>query len=871
MPEKALKSVASQYHLTVEQVQRILELLESGCSIPYILRYHKELAANLKAEDFYDLLEEKERLDKLARRRVKIVKKLQDRGALPEGLEEQIQQAGTIHELVDYYVPYRPRKRSRSRLALAQGLEPLATKLFAQQEFIPDLAAEAEPYVGTAEGLADVESVLEGAFCVVSDWIAEEKTNRGRQREVLKKYGEIVSHRRKRSLPGRLVHQFRSYFDFRERVGELHPYHMLMILRGKRSKVLDYSVLPPLEQMQKAAAELYLPGGAAQFSRTTSELGDAALTNQGKDLKNLNSTEFMVACIKHSIENTLARVLVREVERGFSQKAADYALDSIRRNVKSRLMVRPLPRRTLGIHPGYRTGCNVAALDEQGNVLQTTTIYPHAPRDEREEATETLVRMIEEHKLEVAAIGQGAAVEETEDLLSDIIKDRFNDLSYAVICEDGLKEYSRSRSAQNELSDMTRSERVAVAVGRRLIDPLSELIKVKPSDLCPPSYVDDVDSEMLRVLLHRVIEECVCSVGVDLNNVQQNMLCYISGLDPEQALQIVSERENKGPFKSRRQLRDVPKVDEESYRQAVGFVRAPASSNPLDVTRIHPNLYPVAEAICEQLDLSIEDMTTEEGKKKLQEHRAEIRLADLEKQFDVHYLLLKDVVDEMIHPWPDPRLEEPAPVLLKKRLTLAELEPDQWLQGTVRNIVEFGVFVDVGVGEDGLIHISELADGFVETPYDVVCVGDSIRARVVRVDEEKSRIALSLRKKGAPKKEVEPPKQKHRERASSRREPSQKVARAPDRKPGAAAASVVRTPKSTVGWDSRRVQKAAMASRLSKAQQRILQGRDSKSPNLTKAQENAAEKPGGKEGKKMGGLLDGLDFANIEKRGQRGG
>ncbi len=863
MPEKALKSVASKFHLTVDQVRRILELLDEGYSIPYILRYHKELAAGLEPDNFYELIEERARLEMLENRRSKILQKLAERDVLTDELQQKIEQAGTIRELIDHYVPYRPRKRSRSRLALAQGLGVLATEVLSQEEFIADMAAAAEPYLNPEEGVKDVEDVLEGVFYIVADWVAEEKTHRDRQRQVLREEGELVARRAHRSLPGRLVREFRQYFDYRQPVSDLHPYHMLVIARGKRLKALDYSIEPPLERMKRAAADLYLAGQAPQFEQIMGELGETVLTNRGEDLRKLNSAEFLVSAINHSLENILSGIIARELDKELVRQAERLALEIIRRNVKRMLMQRPVRERVLAVHPGYRTGCNLAALDEEGGILETTTIYPHPPQNEREEAVETVSRLLEEHGLKVAVIGDGTGSEETEDLIGELIAERFADLRYTVVPEIGLDSYSTSRSAAGELGSVEPAERCAVAIGRRLVDPLSELVKISARQLCPDIYVDDVSGGALKTMLDHLLEECVCSIGVDANKAHSSLLRHVSGIDPEKAVEMVAYRDKRGSFRNRGEIRLVPKLDQESYQRAVGFIRVKDSQNPLDVTRIHPKFYPVAERICEELDIPRQRLAEPEARGELQQKRSELQLTDLEKEFDVHYLLLKDIVDELVNPWPDPRLQEPAPVLRDKRLSLNDLEPDQWVDGTVRNIVDFGVFVDIGVGEDGLIHISELADRYVETPYDVVCVGDRVRVRVVRVDEERSRIALSLREE-SPQKARGRAGAERRERRESQQEAQRPAAAAhvPDKKPG----SAVRAPRSTVGMDSRRVQKASLEDRLSKTKQQML--KKSRPEDGEEPSEGEEKKPEKEEAASTEGLLGKLDFASIERRGK---
>ncbi len=861
MPEKALKEVAAKYHLNTDQAAEIMRLLDGGFSIPYVMRYHKELAAGLEPDSFYELIEEKRRLDKLETRRRKIIKKLKQREVLTDDLEQKMNQARDMRELIDYYVPFRPRKRSRSRQALSQGLEPLARAVFSQEEFIPDMAAAAEPYLDAEKGLTGVEDALEGVFHIVSDWVAEGKSHRDRQRQVFRDEADIVVKRAARSLPGRLVREFRTYFDFRQKAARLHPYHMLTVLRGKRLKVLDYHFEAPPAAMSRAAVELYLAGGASQFEQIETEVAALADLNKGEELKKLNGTEFLVACIKHSLETVLADVTARELEQELCKRAEALALDIIRRNVRSMLMAQPLLKRMLGIHPGYRTGCKLAAVDGKGNVLATTTVYPHPPQKKVEEATAEISRLIQEHSLEVVVIGDGTGAEETEALIAGLVDEKFPDLHYTVVPEAGIDAYSTSRGARNELPGVRAEERCSVALCRRLLDPLSELAKINPRELCPGPYADEVNGGALKELLERLLEECVCKVGVDVNSAHYSLLRYVSGLGPEKALAIVECREKNGPFTSRQQLRDVPKFDRASYDRAAGFLKVEGSEDPLDVTRIHPSFYPVARAICEQLEVPVESLRAEEGRQRIAERRNEIKLTELEKQFEVHYLLLKDIVAELIDPWPDPRRDEQAPCLRQRRLQFDQLEPDQWLSGTVRNIADFGVFVDIGVGEDGLIHISQLSDKFVQSPYDVVCVGDQVRVRVLRVDTEKQRISLSLREEGGAKEHAAPAPRRRRAPEERRRAEAEPVAAVdvPAKRPSGA----VQAPRSTVGWQSRRVQKAAVSDRLSKTQQRML-----KKHEPEPAEEKKPEPEEEEARADAGGLLGKLDFASIERRGK---
>jgi len=823
MPEKALKNIASQFRLTVEQVSGILKLLDEGFSIPYIARYHPELGSGLGGADYDELINERKRLEKLDSRRRKMIKKLSERDMLSDDLKQKLEHAADMRELLDHYVPYRPRKRSLSRQAIAQGLSQLAHDVYAQEEFSADMSAVAEALVDPEQGLEDTAAVLEGVFHIVVDWVAEEKSHRDRQRAAFAEGAQMVCSRSGRA--GRRGRDFRSYFDFRAPLAKLHPWHMLSILRGKRMRVLQHHMDPPLQEMTHAAAEIYLAGGAHQYDQSILGLTEGALAGKGSELTALNSTEFMAVCLRHSINDILVGIASRETERELGENAEHLALDIIRRNVAGRLMAKPLMEPMMGIHPGYRTGCNLAVLDGDGNLVESATAYPHAPQNEKAAAKELITALLKKHNINTIVIGDGTAAGETEDLISELIADEMPDASYCVVAEIGVDAWARSRAARNELPKVDPRERCAVAVCRYVRNPLRALVQINPRDLCPEQYVDDVNGGALKKLLDEVVEECVCAIGVDVNTGHPSMLRHVAGVTPELALQIVDWREKNGPLASRAQLRAMSGMSPMEFKRTGGFLRVSGGANPLDNTRIHPDHYPIAEALCEKMEIPLADLATEEGRKAVSEARGKINLAAFEKKHGVHYLVLKDMLDEMISPDTDPREHSQGPALRTKKLSLATIEAGQWLPGTVRNIVDFGVFVDVGVGEDGLVHISELSDKYVESPYDLVSVGDPVRVRVVRVDQEKNRIALSMRAEGS---------RPVRRPGGQRRRPSGDGGRraqgggrshapvvvasgkAAPRKSSSAKGPSTRTPMSTRGAQSRRVQKASIAEHLAR-------------------------------------------------------
>jgi len=862
MLDKALRDTAKQYHLSPEQLREVFRLLHEGYGVPYLMRYHKELTAGLKPGQINELVEQKGRIERLTDRRTKVLKKLKERGLLGEELEEKIREAATVAELMDYYIPYRPRKRSRSRSAMAQGLGSVARMVLSQEKFIERMGEEALPHVDSGKGLGRAEDVLEGVAAILCDWIAEEKTHRDSQRRVLREGGTISCTKAGKGVPPRLAREFKDLWQYEAKVSAIHPYRMLRIVRGKRVKALKYRIDPPLDQMCRAAAELYLEAGAAQYQQVMAEVPPSAASLRGSDLVELNGIEFLCLCIKKSVCEILAPILVRELDQELCKNAEKLALEIVSRGVRSLLAVRPVAgQRVLGIKGGYRTGCKLAALDESGNVLAVDTVHPHIPRQEVEEAKERIAQLVEEHKLALVAIGDGTACQETESVIAQIIQAKCPHLSYAIVSEAGLEAYAKSRAAAKELPDLAPEHRASVSIGRRLSDPLMELLKVDPLELCTSEYAQDVDEGLLQKTLNRLIEDCLCEVGVELNTVPECALRHMSGLDAVISASIVAHRRLKGPFKSREQLKEVPGLAQKTFRQIAGFVKVAESDNPLDRTRIHPHFYVVAEKICEQLSLPLAQVGTEEGRELIAKRRYEIQLSELEKEFGVHYLLLKDIIDELVNPWPDPREREQPPVLRQRQFTFDDLQSGQVMTGTVRNIVDFGVFVDIGVGEDGLIHISELADRYVHSPFDVVSVGEHVRATVVDVDPKKRRIALTMRSAGA----SEPA------RRNVRREPEPESARVVQKKDKKEAArerpgGSIQRPQSTLGWGSRRVEKAKLDKPLSKTEQQILKSADAAQKRRAEPQQQGKKKDAREGG--LGGLLGKVAFATVERRGK---
>ncbi len=860
MSEKSLKKLASRYHLKVDQVQELLKLLGQDYSAPYILRYRKDLAANLTVDALNELRQEQRRLSKLEKERKRIRSNLEEQGVLTDELREQINSASSMSELIDYYVPYRPRKRSRSRHALAQGLAPLARRVFGQDEPIQLMSGAAEEYVDSEVGLEDIGDVLDGVFHIVCDWMAEEKTHRDKQRDVLRDEGRLVSKKSGRGK-GRYRREFRDYMNFSAPVSDVHPYHVLCMMRGKRLKVLRYGVEAPREKMYEEAADLYLRGGSEQYKEIDVMFGEQDDPPEREELGELSGTEFLYWCIRHSLRQVLAPILTRELERELRRDAEDLAVDIVRRNLRTQLMRRPLVgQRVMGLNPGLRRGCKLSVVDEDGKVLEKEVVYPHTPRNEKKKAKETISELVDEYDISVIAIGEGTASEDTETFISNLIDEECPELRFAVVDQEPAKEYSGSRQANKELPGVKKAMRMSVFMARQMQDPLRELTKVDLRDLCTARYVQEIDNTILEETMREVAEECVALVGPDMNEAPVPMLSYVPGLDYNKAQKINEYRQEKDGFRRRRHLRKVDGIDTNTWRRSAGFMRLKDSDTPLDNTRVHPEHYVVAETMLKQMGYASDDLADEEALEEIKQSRGDVKFAELEKQFKIHYLLLKDILDQMTACWPDPRLEYEGPVLRQKPLRFEDLEPMQVLYGTVRKVVDFGAFVDVGVSEDGLVHISELSDEYVESPYDVVSVGDLIKVRVVDVDTERRRIALSMRSEKEAKKAAKR-KARAREQAKKREEEKQRRREKAKEVPEADLPSSVGQARKNVGKKSRRMQKLEQ---YGKEEEKKEGGRKERPRAEEPEEKEEAQKP-----EDMGDLLDQLDIASVEKRGEQ--
>ena len=721
--DQFVTQIAAELSLQPHQVAGAVRLLDEGNTIPFIARYRKEMTGSLDEEQLRLVQERLAYLRHLAARKETVLKAIAEQGKLTDELREAILAASTLQAVEDLYLPYKPKRRTRATVARERGLEPLAELILAQpHDGDPHRAAGA--FVG--DEVPDVEAALAGARDIVAERVAEMADVRQTARLFYTNQADLRVHLADPAAdPAR---KYELYYDFRAPVAELLPHQVLAINRGEREGALrvTFAVEPaPLVRWIERHVGLDL---------------DSPFASQ------------LHAAVEDGFHRLLAPAVERDVRRALTEQAEEHAIATFRRNLRHLLMQPPLRGHTvMGIDPGYRTGCKVAVCDPTGKVLATATIYPHEPQRRWAEAKATLRSLVEAHGVQAIAIGNGTASRETERLVAELLAE-LDGLphrpAYAIVDEAGASVYSASPLARRELPDLDVAMRGAVSIARRLQDPLAELVKIDPKSIGVGLYQHDVNQKKLAAALDAVVESVVNAVGVNVNTASPALLARVAGLNRRLAEQIVAHRDEHGPFPTREALLDVRGLGPKAFEQAAGFLRVPDGENPLDNTAIHPESYHVVEALFRRLGFdAVPDGLRPGDLLPLDDLRA--RVAELAAELGVGEPTLRDILDALAKPGRDPRDDLPPPVLRHDVLTLDDLREGMVLRGTVRNVVDFGAFVDIGVKQDGLVHISELADHFVRTPHDVVHVGQVVDVRVLAVDRERGRIRLSMRGLGA--------------------------------------------------------------------------------------------------------------------------
>jgi len=706
--------LTSELHLRREQVQSTVGLLDEGNTVPFIARYRKEMTGSLDEEQLRSLLDRLSYLRKLAERQDAVIASIGEQGKLTPELESAILEAGTLQAVEDLYLPYKPKRRTRAMIAQERGLEPLANLVQAQEVTRQTLEQAAQPFLN--DTVPTVGDAYQGARDIIAERISDDAQARDIARRQTRQRGTIEVRLGDASKDPKAV--YRTYYEFSGALRFLRPHQVLAVNRGEREDVLKVRVVAPDEDILGQLWRLYPSQRRSPF---------AAQLEQA---------------VEDGYKRLIAPAIEREMRRELTEQADQHAIGVFATNLRGLLLQPPLKdRRVLGIDPGFRTGCKVAVVDATAKVLDTVTIYPHEPQKDRTQALRALGRLIEQHNVDLIAIGNGTASRETEELVAALIREH-DDVQYLIVNEAGASVYSASPLARAELPDLDVSMRGAVSIARRVLDPLAELVKIDPRSIGVGMYQHDVDQKALGTKLDEVTESVVNTVGVNVNTASPALLQYVAGLGPKLAERVVELRDTQGPFRSRLAVRQVKGMGDKTFEQAAGFLRVPDSGDLLDNTGVHPESYPVVARLLHDLGLSLSDPGLAE---KVRQQRDQLNIPALAARLQVGVPTLEDILNDLTRPGRDPRTELEPPVLRSDVLKMEDLRPGMTLKGTVRNVVDFGAFIDIGVKQDSLVHVSEMADYRVKDPYEVVGVGDIVDVTVLNVDLERGRIALSLR------------------------------------------------------------------------------------------------------------------------------
>ncbi len=709
------KVLANEFSISVEQVNSVLTLLEEGNTIPFIARYRKEVTGGLDDELLRDLNDRLTYLLNLEDRRKTILKSIEEQGKLTPELEAQINDAKTMTELEDLYRPYKPKKKTRASIAKEKGLEPLANFILEQDASKYSLLDFASTFISEEKKVNSAEEAIAGAQDIIAEMISDDPDYRRYARFLFETFGKIITKENIRDEKG----IFDMYKDYQESINKIASHRVLAINRGEAQKALKVSLEVPDEDIIR-------------------HISKKIIKNDSPFADNLNFA------IEDGYRRLIRPSLETEIRNALTEKAEEASMVVFKENLEQVLLVAPIKGKVvIGYDPGYAHGCKIAVVDATGKVLDTTVIYPTPPRNQIDSAKAILGKLIVKHNADIIAIGNGTASRESEVFVRDLLNELQlkHPCSFVIVNEAGASIYSASKLAAKEFPDYDANLRSAVSIARRLQDPLAELVKITPESIGVGQYQHDMNQKRLKEVLGGVVEYCVNNVGVDVNSASPSLLEYVSGVSSSIAANIVAYREENGEFKSRADLLSVPKLGPKAYEQCAGFLRV-RDGNPLDNTGVHPESYDIAESLLKHLGFTLKDINNNDLKDAL-EHLDD--LSSLAEKLNVGEPTLKDIIEELKKPGRDPRDEAEGPILRSDVMAIEDLKEGMILKGTVRNIMDFGVFVDIGVHQDGLVHISELADRFVKHPLDIVSVNDIVTVKVIGVDVTKHRISLSIK------------------------------------------------------------------------------------------------------------------------------
>ncbi|KGG81221.1 hypothetical protein Y919_01560 [Caloranaerobacter azorensis H53214] len=712
-----IKKLIQEFGLKRYQAENTIRLIDEGNTIPFIARYRKEQTGELSDVVLREFSQRLSYLRNLESRKEEVIRLISEQGKLTDELKRKIIEADVLQRVEDLYRPFRPKRRTRATIAKEKGLEPLADIILSQK--IEDISLEelAKQFINEEKGVNSIEDAYNGAKDIIAEIISDNAEFRRFIRNITFNKGILVS----KAVDSKVESVYEMYYDYKEPVKKIPNHRILAINRGEKEKYLRVGIDVPYDEI-------------------ITYLLDNVITND-----RAVTTEYLKEAVEDGYKRLIAPSIERDIRNNLTERAEEQAIKIFARNFKNLLLVAPVKGKVvMGFDPAFRTGCKIAVVDETGKLLHTTTVYPTEPQNKVEETKNELKELIDKYDVDIIAIGNGTASRESELIIAEMLNEIDKDVCYTIVSEAGASVYSASEVANEEYPDINVSLRGAISIARRLQDPLAELVKIDPKHVGVGQYQHDINQKKLDEALKGVVEDCVNSVGVDLNTASASLLRYIAGISSSVAKNIVKYREENGKFKNREQLKKVPRLGDKVFVQCAGFLRISDGTNPLDNTSVHPESYDVAIRLIKRLGFSEEDIKNG-NLRDIDKSLIDINIESLAQELGVGLPTLKDIINELKKPGRDPRDEMPKPVFRTDVLKIEDLKPDMVLTGTVRNVVDFGAFVDIGVKQDGLVHISQLSNKFVKHPMEIVSVGDIVKVKVIEVDIKKGRIALSMR------------------------------------------------------------------------------------------------------------------------------
>ncbi|WP_438824266.1 Tex family protein [Bacillus sp. JJ1562] len=709
-----VKTIAKEIGITIKQVHSVINLLDEGNTVPFIARYRKELTGSLDEVQIKDVQEKWAYLQNLESRKGEVIRLISEQGKLTDELQAEIMKSTKLQQVEDLYRPYKQKRRTKATVAKEKGLEPLAEWLYTFPMNV-DVEQYATQFISEDKEVLSAEDAIVGAKDIIAEWISDDAAFRQWIRNETFKIGTIETVVKDQEKDEKNVYEM--YYEYKEPIQKVVPHRVLAMNRGEKEEILRVTIEPPLDRI-------------------------LTFLNR-KIVKKENSpvTPFIIETIEDGYKRLIQPSIEREIRKELTEKAEDRAIHIFSENLRNLLLQPPLKGKiVLGVDPAYRTGCKLSVVDETGKVLNIGVIYPHPPVNKRDEAVKKIKSVLQEYKVEMIAIGNGTASRETEQFVTDVLKEVNQEIFYIIVNEAGASVYSASDIAREEFPDLQVEERSAVSIARRLQDPLAELVKIDPKSVGVGQYQHDVSQKKLNEQLSFVVETVVNKVGVNVNTASPSLLQYVAGLSKAVANNIVKKREEQGKFKDRGELKKIPRLGAKTYEQCIGFLRIVDGEEPLDRTGIHPENYKEVKKLLAKFGLTSNDLGTE----KLKEAISSIVAEEVAAEMGIGEITIHDITEALVSPERDPRDELAKPLLKKDILKLEDLVKGMELEGTVRNVVDFGAFVDIGVKQDGLVHISKLSKNFVKHPLDVVSVGDVVTVWIDDVDVKKGRVALTM-------------------------------------------------------------------------------------------------------------------------------